>query len=157
MRFKFFITLVILILVSLLVSACGEKTAGLTPAVQQATEPVAYGNDIPASTPNPLKDPIIISAVESKAGLETIYVTNISNVIQDITGFSLIIPETSEHINFPETKLEPGTSLRVYNGSGASLQTDGVFWRDQIILKLPGDSIILLNHAGRVIWYYTKR
>jgi hypothetical protein len=152
MRGNIRLFLAILFLVLLTMSACAITGS------QQATETVesSLRNNIPTSTPDPIKDPVIISTVDSIAGLETITVTNISDIPQDITGFSLLIPNTSEYIDFPETKLEPGASLKIYNGPDAKLMTDGIIWRDQVTLKISGDYIILLNRAGRALWYYTK-
>jgi hypothetical protein len=109
-----------------------------------------------SATPDPSVSPIIIANVtHNNDSLETILISNVTDVSQDIAGYSLLIPGSSEHINFPEMTLAPGESLRVYNGAEAKDQTDGLVWLDQVVLKIPGDSIILLNRAGRMIWNYT--
>lgn len=109
-----------------------------------------------SATPDPSVSPIIITnVIHDNDSLETIFVSNVTDVSQDIAGYSLLVPGTSEHINFPEGTLAPGESLRVYNGSEAKDQSGGLVWLDQVVLKIPGDSIILLNRAGRMIWNYT--
>lgn len=110
----------------------------------------------PSATPDPTVSPIIIANVtHQNDSLETIFVSNVTDVPQDIAGYSLLVPGTSEHINFPEMTLAPGESLKVYNGPQAKDQAGGLVWLDQVVLKIPGDSIILLNRAGRMIWNYT--
>ncbi len=110
---------------------------------------------VPTATPDPQKDVVIISNVDhSETGLETINITNISDQVQDINGYSLFIPSTNEQINIFNVTLNPGESYFVYNGSGANEQTDGIAWLDIPILQQQGDEVLLLNRPGRVIWTY---
>lgn len=110
---------------------------------------------VPTATPDPQKDVVIISNVtHSETGLETVIITNLSDQVQDINGFSLLIPSTNEHINIFDVTLDPGQSYNVYNGAGAQEQTDGIAWLDTPALQQFGDEIIFLNHAGRIIWSY---
>jgi hypothetical protein len=153
MRGNILFLLVVLVLISLMVPAC-VPSAAQPPTETDELSPVSTATLLPISTPDPIVNPIVISKVERSGGLETIFVTNISNMTQDITGFTLFIKNTTDHINFPTTILEPGTSLKVYNGPDARSLTDGLFWRDQFALNNPGDTVILLNFASRAIWYY---
>jgi hypothetical protein len=111
---------------------------------------------VPSPTPDPSVSPIIISKVmHNDSNLETIVITNVTGEPQNISGYSLLIAETSEHINFPEIALPPQDSYNVYNGPEAKTQSDGLVWLDHVALKVNGDSILLLNRAGRMIWNYT--
>jgi len=106
-------------------------------------------------TPDPLKTPVIIASVRhGDAGLETITVANISSMVQDITRFSLFVPETGDHFNFGELTLAPGAFIKVYNGVGVADRNDGLAWLSQPVLSVPGDELQLLNQAGRVMWTY---
>jgi hypothetical protein len=114
------------------------------------------GSNIAQATPNPIRNPVVISRVDSENNLETIYVTNISIKMIDITGYTLYSPKFNAHINFPKTVLQPGESLTITNGPLAEQFSEGLFWLDEITLEKKGDYLVLLNLSGRAIWYYTK-
>ena len=141
----------IIVLVSILLISCGS---GKTNNSQESSnvEVLRSFN----ATPDAVKNPVIISKVTHDVdGLETIYITNISNEKQDINGYSLYIMKTDEHINILDIKLDRGASYKVYNGPRAMEQKDGLAWLDHAILQQTGDDVILLNHAGRLIWDFT--
>lgn len=129
-----------------------------SPLIDESSAASPIIGDIPnplQDTPDPNKSPVIISNINhNENGIETISITNISEQSQDINGYSLINPMTSEHINIFNVVLEPGDSFFVYNGLDATEYPDGLAWMEQPIIQHPGDSIYLLNHAGRLIWSY---
>ena len=145
-------TFLILVLILIFLSACNSVRN--TPASALNT-PVPVITTIQA-TPNPLKDTVVISKVESENDLEIIYVTNISNKDIDITGYTLFSPVNNLHINFPKMDLQPGTSYKIYNGPKGRQVSDGLFWQDKILLSKPGDYVVLLNYSGRAIWFFTR-
>lgn len=126
--------------------------------IEESDTELSIVGDIPnpsAETPDPDKSPVIISNINHDTnGIEAIYITNISKENQDINGYSLIIPSTSEHINIFNVILEPGDSFVVYNGKGAAEKSDGLAWLEIQAIQQPGDSVFLLNRAGRLIWPY---
>lgn len=125
---------------------------------QELVPPQAPDGSQPLPTPDINISPVIITKVAlSQDGLETIFVTNISKEPQDITAFVLLVPETDERFYFPETNLDAGVSVKIYNGAEAQSQSDGLAWLDHVALQITGDSIVLLNKAGRMIWNYTIR
>lgn len=157
MRKQFLITFLMILF---LAAGCSQKTVitaapttNATPGNQSVSQP-AEGVFKSNVTVDPNKTPVIISQVVHENGLETIYVTNVSDKKQDISGFTLLIQETSEHQNIINTSLEAGASLKVFNGPEAKNQKDGLVWLDHPILVNRGDQVILLK-ASRVIWTFT--
>jgi len=135
-----------------------EVTAPYPGNSQELIPPQTPDGNQPLPTPDIDISPVIITKVTlSQDGLETILVTNISKEPQDITAFVLLVPETDERFYFPETNLNAGESVKIYNGAEAQSQTDGLVWMDHVALQVTGDSVVFLNKAGRMIWSYTKR
>ncbi|MGB9872933.1 MAG: lamin tail domain-containing protein [Anaerolineae bacterium] len=88
--------------------------------------------------------------------MEIIVITNISDTEQDLEGMALLNPVTMEHVLFPSVTLPPGGSFKVYNGLETGKITDGIKWLDEPVLRQSGDYVVLLNPAGRAIWYYVN-
>ncbi len=61
-----------------------------------------------------------------------------------------------EHVVLPNVTISPGGSFKVYNGLEAGKTNEGIKWLDEPVLRQPGDYIVLLNPAGRAIWYYVN-
>ncbi len=114
----------------------------------------------PLSTLSPVStavSPIIISEVtHPREGIEVIVITNISNSEQNLAGMALLNPVTMEHAVLPSVTIPPGGSFKVYNGPEAGKTNEGIKWLDEPVLHQPGDYIVLLNPAGRAIWYYVN-
>ncbi|MCX7766818.1 MAG: lamin tail domain-containing protein [Candidatus Sumerlaeia bacterium] len=108
-------------------------------------------------TPDPTVSPIIISEViHTQAGTEIVVIKNISGSEQNLEGMALLNPVTMEHVVFPNVTLPPGGSFKVYNGSEAGKIAEGIKWLDEPVLRQSGDHVVLLNPAGRAIWYYVN-
>lgn len=145
-----------MVFLAFLLTGCGKNAS--PSSASKTNEPGKKPNQTSLPmivTPDPVKNPVIIAAVyREDRGLETIVIKNVSEVKQDINGFTLINTITSEHVNILNVTLEPGETFNVYNGVGAKEQKDGLPWLDHPLLNEPGDDVTLLNHAGRVIWTY---
>lgn len=124
--------------------------------------PISTGESYPGvppvtDTPDPSVSPLIISEVtRPREGTEVIVITNISGSEQNLEGMALLNPVTMEYVVFPNVTLLPGGSFKVYNGLKAEKIADGIKWLDEPVLRQPGDYIVLLNRAGRAIWYYVN-
>ncbi len=110
---------------------------------------------LPTVTPDPIISPVIISEViRKKDNVEIIVLINISQFDQNISGMSLIDPKTMSYMFLPEIVLPPKGIFKVCNGNCEV--ADGMSWLEQPVLREPGDQLILLNRAGRVVWNYVN-
>jgi hypothetical protein len=140
----------------------GCSSNGLPPSTSQEPTTTAIGNVRNTDTPvQPTIDsefiPLIISEVDkSQKGVEIFVIKNISNSDQNIEGMALLNLETSEYIVLPSVTLRPGETFKVYNGSVNEEITGGMKWLDEPALRLTGDTVVLLNQAGRALWYYVN-
>jgi len=91
-------------------------------------------------------------------GVEVIFVTNISDAEQALKNRTVLDPQTMEYIDLPDDEvLQPEESFKVYNGPVTPGEVEGLVWQDKPTLKLRGESLILVNQAGRVLWNYVNR
>lgn len=98
---------------------------------------------------------IISEVTRTEDGVETIFVTNISDMEQSLKDRTILDPDTLDYIDLPQDKtLEPSESFKVYNGPIAPEEADGLVWQDEPVLESRGDRLVLLNQAGRVLWNY---
>lgn len=145
---------VMLTTMALLISCISRVQSTLSPL--STLSPVS-GVPPVTDTPDPAVSPIIISEVtHPREGIEVIVITNISNSEQNLEGMALLNPVTMEHAVLPNVTIPPGGSFRVYNGPEAGKTNEGIKWLDEPVLRQPGDHIVLLNPAGRAIWYYVN-
>lgn len=152
--------IVLLIITASLIGCTSRVTPTLSPLSPLGpadTEESYPGIPLLTDTPDPAVSPVIISEVtKTEEGAEVIVVKNISNSDQNLGGMGLLNPATMEHIPLPDLTLAPGDSFKVYNGMLTGKITDGIRWLEEPILRQPGDYIVLLNQAGRAIWYYVN-
>lgn len=150
----------LLITMILLISCISKVQSTLSPL--SPLGPISTGKSHPGvppvtDTPDPSVSPLIISEViHLPEGTEVIVITNIGSSEQNLEGMALLNPVTMEHIVFPNVTISPGGSFKVYNGPEIGKITEGIKWLDEPVLRQPGDYIVLLNPAGRAIWYYVN-
>lgn len=148
------------LVVTLLLIGCTTQVkptlSPLSPLSPVSTEEQLSGVPPVTDTPDPAISPIIISEVITQGEVEVITIKNISNVEQNLRGMALLNPVTMEHVFLPEKTLLPGDSFKVYNGPDVGKVSDGIKWLGEPVLRQPGDYIVLLNPAGRAIWYYVN-
>jgi len=150
---------IIFVWVSLLVG-CAIRTKPamplLSPMSPVSTKEQFSGVPPVTDTPDPNISPIIISEVINQDDTEIIIIKNIGNSKINLHGMALLNPVTMDHIFLPDKTLLPGSSFKIYNGRRVGTISDGIKWLDTPILRQSGDYIVLLNPAGRAIWYYVK-
>lgn len=148
---------IVMVLLTGCVSRVQSTLSPLSPLTPDNAGGLYSGVPPVTDTPDPSVFPIIISEVtHNQDGIEVIVITNISNSEQDLEGMALLNPVTMEHVVFPKVVLPPGGSFRVYNGLKVGKVTEGIKWLDEPVLRHSGDHIVLLNPAGRAIWYYVN-
>jgi len=114
-------------------------------------------NTLITPTADPEFTPLIISEVDkSQNEAEVLVIKNISNYDQNIAGMALLNLETSEYIVLPDVTLRPGETFKIYNGAINEGISGGIKWLEEPTLRLTGDTVVLLNQAGRALWYYTN-
>lgn len=132
-------------------------TPPTSPPATATSAPTA--SDWVTDTPDPQETPLIISNVMRREdGVEVIFVTNISDAEQALKNRTVLDPQTMEYIDLPDDEvLQPEESFKVYNGPVTPGEVEGLVWQDKPTLKLRGESLILVNQAGRVLWNYVNR
>lgn len=152
---------ILLFLVALLVSCTPKPEPTISPisplprGAPGGPESISPGEHSATVTPDPLASPLVISEVmRRKDDLEIIVIANISAFDQNLAGMSLLEPESMRYLFLPEVVLPPGDTIRVCNGNCGT--GDGIQWLKEPVLYEPGDQLILLNQAGRVIWNYVN-
>lgn len=149
-----------LIATTILISCTSRNLSSLSPLSPLGSADV--GKPYPTTpsaivTPDPAVSPLVISGViHTPRGEEIIIITNISDSEQNLKGMALLDPVTMEYVILPNFTLPPGDSFRVYNGPGTEKIVEGIKWLDRPVLRQSGDYIVLLNPAGRAIWYYVN-
>lgn len=160
MRYKTLSLWVVLTAMTLLISCISRVQSTLSPISPLgpvSTEGTYSGVPPVTDTPDPSVSPLVISEVtHTSEGIEVIVITNISSSEQNLEGMALLNPVTMEHVALPNVTISPGGSFKVYNGPEAGKITEGMKWLDEPVLRQSGDYIVLLNPAGRAIWYYVN-
>lgn len=104
-------------------------------------------------TPDASKTPLIIRVGKTQ-DLETIEVTNISSGPIDVSGFILFSENLDDRVIIPGgTILNSKESFAIYNGKDPR-DGKGYFWNEEFAILNVEDQLLLLNQAGRIIYYF---
>ena len=125
--------------------------------VAQPTAPLGVR---PSNTPDPAKTPLIIAgATISDDGHEAVQIRNISADTMDLSGFSLYNPDSEQRFDFPlGFGLASGEMVEVHSGISQALAQGGLFWTEDPVWAGGSEDVLLLNPAGRLVyWYVFKR
>lgn len=149
-----------------LLTGCAQATAP-TPTTDPARPfvatpgPAATGMTVPVPTPNreldPERTPVAITGFTIEPnGHEIVTITNISTEEHSIGEWSVFNPRTEAFFTFPaDLTLQPGQIVRVHSGPGEVDSAAGNFaWSEQRQWTEPGEDIILMNAAGRFMFWY---
>lgn len=106
------------------------------------------------ATPDPLATPLIVH-VSHDDGKELISIVNISDSEIDISGYMLYSEILEDRLIIPENSiLKPNEDFKILNGKISSTD-DGLPWKNDYSIRDVEDQLILLNRAGRIIYYFT--
>ena len=139
-----------------------KSTRGNPPISSDGTLPGYPGNKneqekfkgFITDTPDPSITPLIVR-VTHEDQLETIEITNISSSEVDISGYILYSVALEDRLIIPDTTiLSPGEQYYVYNGS-SDQNRSLIIWKSEFTVNNFEEQLILLNRAGRIIYYYT--
>lgn len=129
---------------------CSTTQSGST---STADEGVLKLSGFITQTPDPKETPLIIRVTKS-SDVEEIRIINISTSPIDISGYLLFSEILEDRLILPEqTILESQDVLSVYNGKKPI--NGAIHWNDDFSILNIEDQILLLNRAGRIIYYYT--
>lgn len=105
-------------------------------------------------TPDGMKTPLIVRVLK-EGELETIEIVNTTSSSIDISGYILYSEKLDDRLIIPVgTVLDSQDSFIIYNGK--STKNDlGFLWHEDFSINNVEDQLLLLNQAGRIIYYYT--
>lgn len=107
------------------------------------------------NTPDANLTSIIVSEVRHENDVESIYLTNISAIDQDISNFMVYSPALDVRKILPSNLvLKPGESFILYNGANLSNLPADQQWLDTPILTQALDEVWLTNSAARILYYF---
>jgi hypothetical protein len=100
---------------------------------------------------------VIIAAVFNSELMEYVLIENNSSVDQDMGGWYLFNPRSRMKFRFPDNFTLPvGGSIRVYSGpNGIHNPPTDFYWTPKYLWNDATDDVILLNPAGRAMFWYT--
>jgi len=125
--------------------------------------PVQEGTEVPpylvpgyiTMTPDAELNSVIVSEVRHEDGEESIYITNISSVDQDISNYMIYSPALDVRKILPSNLiLEPGESFIMFNGANLDSHPADQQWLDTPILIEALDEVWLTNSAARILYYF---
>jgi hypothetical protein len=137
-----------------------ETTFG-SPLAEPTATPAIVGipssaSPSPTGTPDPNRTPVAIVQAELEPDREVITIQNISQVDQDISGWTLFNLEAVPVFIFPENVvLKPGETVQVYSAvSESEVPAGAFFWTQERIWTEVPANVMLLNKATRLVYWY---
>lgn len=82
---------------------------------------------------------------------EYIELKNNDNKTINLEGWIIVSVEGDQHFTLPSYDLESGTTVKIYSGTAAKNETDGIIWTTKYIWNNNGDSAKLLNPNGEIV------
>ena len=175
--------LAVLVIISGMLVSCSPKATAtpegtpLAPATEDTTYPVSgdaaenttypapgqAGTAVPAylvpgfitMTPDAELNSVIVSEVRHEDNEESIYITNISSINQDISNYMIYSPALDVRKILPGNLiLEPGESFILFNGANLGSHPEEQQWLDTPILTEVLDEVWLTNSAARILYYF---
>ena len=155
------VCMTLIAILTAMLAGCGEKpkpTVSPLPLVIKMS-PLATPTTPsmrPTDTPDPSRTPLIIALVAvNEEGREVVLIKNIGPELLDLEGFSIYSPSQDRRFDFPPNfVLSPGESVAIYSGVAKEQVKDGFFWTRERLWIEENDDVLLLNPAGRVVFWY---
>lgn len=133
-----------------------EKSFAITVISPDSTRSPQVLIVTPQAKPTPDEE-VIIAEVFNSDKQEYVLIKNNSSVEQNMGGWYLFNPRTGLKFRFPDDfKLPVDGSVRVYSGpDGVDNPLTDFYWGVRCLWDDTSDDVILLNPAGRVMFWYT--